>query len=152
MGEIENLKPKSKLNTVKRSESEQELRGGSNGRAGGILIIFLLALLGFSAGFSVFIVVLSLLVILFLHELGHYLVAKKAGMKVTEFFIGFGPKLWSFRRGETEYGVKAIPAGAYVRVIGMNNLDPVPEEDEERTYRRARLRDRLCVAIFPVDR
>ena len=146
MGEIENLKPKSKLNTVKRSESEQELRGGSNGRAGGILIIFLLALLGFSAGFSVFIVVLSLLVILFLHELGHYLVAKKAGMKVTEFFIGFGPKLWSFRRGETEYGVKAIPAGAYVRVIGMNNLDPVPEEDEERTYRRARLRDRLLLA------
>ena len=46
-------------------------------------------------------------------------------MKVTEFFIGFGPRIWSFRRGETEYGVKAIPAGAYVRIIGMNNLDEV---------------------------
>ena len=46
-------------------------------------------------------------------------------MKVTEFFLGFGPKLWSFRRGETEYGVKAIPAGAYVRIIGMHNLEEV---------------------------
>ena len=48
-----------------------------------------------------------------LHECGHYLVAKRSGMKVTEFFVGFGPRLWSFRRGETEYGVKAIPAGGY---------------------------------------
>ena len=123
-----------------------EVHPGSNGRAGGILVILLLALLGFSAGFSVFIVVLSLLVMLFLHELGHYLVAKKAGMKVTEFFIGFGPKLWAIHRGETEYGIKVIPAGAYVRVIGMNNLDPVPEEDETRTYRKARLRNRLLLA------
>ena len=82
-----------------------EVHPDSSGRAGGILVILLLALLGFSAGFSVFIVVLSLLVMLFLHELGHYLVAKKAGMKVTEFFIGFGPKLWSTHRGETEYGI-----------------------------------------------
>ena len=123
-----------------------EVHPDSSGRAGGILVILLLALLGFSAGFSVFIVVLSLLVMLFLHELGHYLVAKKAGMKVTEFFIGFGPKLWSTHRGETEYGIKVIPAGAYVRVIGMNNLDPVPEEDETRTYRKARLRNRLLLA------
>ena len=116
MDKTESLKAKSKWDTASRSDAERELRGPNNGRAGGILVILLLALLGFSAGFSVFIVVLSLLVILFLHELGHYLVAKKAGMKVTEFFIGFGPKLWSFRRGETEYGIKAIPAGAYVRV------------------------------------
>ena len=102
MDKAENLKAKNKWNTASHSDAERELRGPSNGRAGGILVILLLALLGFSAGFSVFIVVLSLLVILFLHELGHYLVAKKAGMKVTEFFIGFGPKLWSFRRGETE--------------------------------------------------
>ena len=126
--------------------ASSEVHPGRSGRAGGILVILLLALLGFSAGFSVFIVVLSLLVMLFLHELGHYLVARKAGMKVTEFFIGFGPKLWSIHRGETEYGIKAIPAGAYVRVIGMNNLDPVPEEDETRTYRKARLRNRLLLA------
>ena len=67
----------------------------------------------------------SLVLSIFLHELGHFLAAKQAGMKVTEFFIGFGPRLWSFRRGETEYGVKAIPAGAYVRIVGMNNLEEV---------------------------
>ena len=108
MDKTENLKAKNKWDTASHSDAERELHGPSNGRAGGILVILLLALLGFSAGFSVFIVVLSLLVILFLHELGHYLVAKKAGMKVTEFFIGFGPKLWSFRRGETEYGLSLI--------------------------------------------
>ena len=125
---------------------QRDERVGGTGRTGGLVVIALLALLGLSAGFSVLIVVLSLLIVLFLHELGHYLVAKKAGMKVTEFFIGFGPKLWSFHRGETEYGIKAIPAGAYVRVIGMNNLDPVPEEDELRTYRKAKLRNRLLLA------
>ncbi len=76
---------------------------------------------------------------IFLHELGHFLTAKRAGMKVTEFFLGFGPRLWSFQRGETEYGVKAIPAGAYVRIIGMNNLEEVPPEDEARTYRQGLL-------------
>ena len=56
-------------------------------------------------------------------------------MKVTEFFLGFGPRLWSFRRGETEYGVKAIPLGGYVRIIGMTNLEEVDPDDEPRTYR-----------------
>ena len=46
------------------------------------------------------------------HELGHFATAKWSQMKVTEYFVGFGPRLWSIRRGETEYGVKAIPAGA----------------------------------------
>ena len=74
------------------------------------------------------------------------------GMKVTEFFIGFDPT-WSFRKGETEYGVKGIPAGAYVRIIGMNNLDPV-EPGDERSYRikRGRARcwssRRLCDAFI----
>ena len=72
---------------------------------------------------------------LFVHELGHFLAARRAGMKVTEFFLGFGPRIWSFRRGETEYGLKAIPLGAYVRIIGMNNLEDVDPADEPRTYR-----------------
>ena len=54
----------------------------------------------------VLIVILAIVLMVFLHELGHYMTAKRAGMKVTEFFIGFGPKLWSFQRGETEYGLK----------------------------------------------
>ena len=69
------------------------------------------------------------------HEGGHYFAAKATGMKVTEFFIGFGPRIWSFRRGETEYGIKPIPFGAYVKVIGMNSLEEVAPEDEDRTYR-----------------
>ena len=56
-------------------------------------------------------------------------------MKVTEFFLGFGPRLWSFRRGETEYGVKALPAGGYVRIIGMTNMEEVDPADEPRTFR-----------------
>lgn len=69
------------------------------------------------------------------HEAGHYFAARATGMKVTEAFIGFGPRIWSFKRGETEYGVKPIPFGAYVKIIGMNSLEEVPPEDEHRTYR-----------------
>ena len=61
-----------------------------------------------------------LVAIVMLHELGHFVTAKWAGMKVTEYFVGFGPRLWSVRRGETEYGVKAIPAGGYVRITGLH--------------------------------
>jgi membrane-associated protease RseP (regulator of RpoE activity) len=68
-------------------------------------------------------------------------------MKVTEFFIGFGPKLWSFTKGETEYGLKLIPAGAYVKIIGMHNLEEVAPEDEGRTYRQKSFGRRLSVAV-----
>ena len=93
------------------------------------------------------IVVLSLVFMIFMHELGHYLTAKRAGMKVTEFFIGFGPRIWSFTRGETEYGVKLIWAGAYVRILGMNNLEEVDPADEGRTYRQKSYPARLSVAV-----
>ena len=110
-------------------------------------IICAIVALGLWAGFSLVIVILALVVMIFFHELGHYLMAKRAGMKVTEFFIGFGPRLWSYRRGETEYGVKAIPAGAYVRIIGMTNLEEVPPQDEMRTYRQKSYPARLSVAV-----
>ena len=71
-------------------------------------------------------------------------------MKVTEFFLGFGPRLWSFRRGETEYGVKALPLGGYVRIIGMSSLEEVDPEDEPRTYRQGRYRDRMKVVLAGV--
>jgi membrane-associated protease RseP (regulator of RpoE activity) len=85
-----------------------------------------------------------------LHELGHYLVAKRSGMKVTEFFVGFGPRLWSFTRGETEYGVKAIPAGGYVRIIGMTNMEEVDPADEPRTFRQATPGKRLATILAGV--
>jgi len=92
-------------------------------------------------------VLVAIIAMIMLHELGHFVMAKRAGMKVTEFFLGFGPRLWSTRRGETEYGVKAIPAGGYVRIIGMSNLDVVDPADEERTYRAKPYRQRLGVAV-----
>ncbi len=104
------------------------------------------AVLGVLLGLGVIVVVLAIAVMITLHELGHFLTAKWSGMKVTEFFVGFGPRLWSTRRGETEYGLKLIPAGAYVRIIGMNNLDEVDPADEPRTYRQQSFPKRLLVA------
>lgn len=74
-----------------------------------------------SAAITIFAV--SLLVAIMLHELGHFLTARRFGMRADRYFLGFGPTLWSMRRGETEYGVKAIPAGGFVSIRGMTPLD-----------------------------
>ncbi len=63
--------------------------------------------------------VVGLMVSIALHEVGHMVPAKRFGVKVSEYFVGFGPTLWSRKRGETEYGVKAFPLGGYVRLVGM---------------------------------
>jgi membrane-associated protease RseP (regulator of RpoE activity) len=90
--------------------------------------------------------IVAIVLIVMLHELGHFATAKWSRMKVTEYFVGFGPRLWSVRRGETEYGVKAIPAGGYVKIPGMTNLEQIDAEDEERTYRRQPFHKRIIVA------
>lgn len=77
---------------------------------------------------------LAILVVVMVHETGHFLVAKIFGFKATKFFIGFGPKVWSFKRGETEYGIAAIPAGGFVKIVGMNPYEDVAPEDEPRSY------------------
>jgi membrane-associated protease RseP (regulator of RpoE activity) len=82
---------------------------------------------------GVLIFVVAILASIGLHELGHMIPAKMFGGKVTQYFIGFGPTVWSTRRGETEYGVKAIPLGGYVKIVGM--LPPGAEElDEDREH------------------
>lgn len=91
-------------------------------------------------------VVLVIAVVVFMHELGHYLTARWTGMKATEFFLGFGPRIFSFRRGETEFGLKPFMVGAYVRIIGMHSLEDVDPGDEERTYRQQSYPRRLLVA------
>src|SRR6476620_1206766 len=79
-----------------------------------------------------------------LHELGHMIPAKKFGGKVTQYFIGFGPTVWSKKVGETEYGVKAIPLGGYVKIVGMlppgaeQLADEVTEDAEGNTVVRVR--------------
>ena len=70
-------------------------------------------------------------VLILVHEWGHFIVARLFGVRVDVFSIGFGPRLWSFRKGETEYGVRALPLGAFVRIIGMNNMDDVIAADLE---------------------
>ena len=112
--------------------------GGWPGVVAGLGILALLAWLAF-VNIWMFVFVVGILVSVFLHETGHFVTARLTGMKATQFFIGFGPRLWSFQRGETEYGVRALPLGAFVRIIGMNNLDEVPPEDEARTYRQQTL-------------
>lgn len=96
---------------------------------------------------NVLVVILAIVAMVMLHELGHFLTAKASGMKVTEYFFGFGPRLWSVRRGETEYGIKAIPAGGYVRITGMTMLEEVSPEDEARSYRQATFPRRILVAV-----
>jgi membrane-associated protease RseP (regulator of RpoE activity) len=83
---------------------------------------------------GVLIFAISLLIVVMIHESGHFFTAKAFKMKVEEFFVGFGPRLWSIRRGETEYGVKALPLGGYVRIAGMNPFQEVPAEEFPRTY------------------
>jgi membrane-associated protease RseP (regulator of RpoE activity) len=95
-------------------------------------------------------IIFGIVALIMLHEAGHYYTAKRAGMKVTEFFLGFGPRVWSFRRGETEYGVKAIPAGGYVRIVGMSNLEDVEPDEEPRTFRHATFGNRLTVILAGV--
>ena len=94
-------------------------------------------------GWLIFLV--ALVVSVMLHETGHFVTAKRFGMKCTQYFFGFGPTLWSFQRGETEYGVKAIPAGGFVKIVGMTSLDEVDPEDEPRSFRQAPGWQRLIV-------
>src|SRR5881392_1626576 len=78
--------------------------------------------------------IVALLASVTLHEWGHFSTARHYGMKASKFFVGFGPTLWSTRRGETEYGVKAIPAGGFVKIVGMTPLEDLEPGDEDRAF------------------
>ncbi len=84
---------------------------------------------------------------LVIHEGGHFLAGRWSGMLVSEYFIGFGPRIFSFRRGETVYGLKAIPLGAYVRIVGMSSLEKVHPSVEARTYRQAAWHKRVITIL-----
>jgi regulator of sigma E protease len=87
-------------------------------------------------GFSLLIVV---------HEAGHFFAAKATGMRVERFFLFFGPTIWSIKRGETEYGIKSIPVGGYVKITGMNPEEDVPPEVAHRSYYRQPVWKRIVV-------
>lgn len=106
-----------------------------------LLVIAILAGVIFAAGsrlsflLGILIFIVALLGSVMLHELGHFLTAKKFGMRVTQFFLGFGTTLWSFVRGETEYGVKALPFGGFVKITGMTSMEEIDVADEPRSFR-----------------
>ncbi len=103
----------------------------------GVVIVALILLehdhLAFLLGVLIFVV--ALLISVMLHELGHFLTAKRFHMRVTQFFIGFGKTLWSTFRGETEYGVKAVWLGGFVKISGMTSMEDVDVADEPRSFR-----------------
>jgi regulator of sigma E protease len=90
-------------------------------------------------------VFLGFCVLIILHEAGHYVAAKATGMRVESFFLFFGPRLWSFKRGETEYGIKTIPLGGYVKINGMNPEEEMPPGEEDRAYSKQKVWKRIVV-------
>jgi regulator of sigma E protease len=83
--------------------------------------------------------------LIIIHEAGHFVAAKAVGMRVERFFLFFGPTIWSFKRGETEYGIKSIPLGGYVKITGMNPEEDVPPEHDENAYFRKPVWKRIVV-------
>lgn len=125
-------------------ESPESPEVAASGRLTGFVMLALLVWLAF-INIWTFVFVVGLLISVFLHEVGHFSTARWTGMKATQFFMGFGPRVWSRTRGEVEYGVRALPLGAFVRIIGMNNLDEVEPEEESRAYRSKSYPRRLLV-------
>ncbi|QIS14480.1 M50 family metallopeptidase [Nocardia arthritidis] len=99
----------------------------------------------FALGFVLF--ALGITLSIALHECGHMWAAQATGMKVRRYFIGFGPRIWSFRRGETEYGIKALPFGGFCDIAGMTALDELDPEDLDRAMYRQATWKRLVVMV-----
>jgi len=99
--------------------------------------------MSFFLGVAIFVV--ALLISVMLHEAGHFVTAKMFGMKVTQFFVGFGQTIWSTKKGETEYGIKAIPAGGFNKIVGMTELEDVDPADEPRSFRNQAAWKRIIV-------
>lgn len=88
---------------------------------------------------------LAILISVALHECGHMWVALGTGMKVRRYFVGFGPTLWSTRRGETEYGLKAIPAGGFCDIAGMTSVEELQPDEHDRAMYKQKTWKRVAV-------
>lgn len=90
--------------------------------------------------------VIGLGIVVFVHELGHFIAAKWSGIKVEEFALGFGKRLWAYRRGETEYRINLVPLGGYVKMLGQDDLNPGLEvRDDARSWQCASARKKMLV-------
>ena len=85
--------------------------------------------------------------LIILHEAGHFTAAKLVGMRVERFFLFFPPKIWSVKRGETEYGIGAIPLGGFVKISGMNPDESLPDEVRDRAYHAQPVWKRIVVIL-----
>ena len=100
---------------------------------------------------GVLLFVIGVCVSLALHEAGHLVAAKAFGMKVRRYFVGIGPRVFSFRRGETEYGLKAVPVGGFCEIAGMTTLDELTPDEERRAMFRQKTWKRVTVmAVGPL--
>ncbi len=100
-------------------------------------VVAAVALLTWIGGWALPLVIVLIIAMVMGHEFGHFITAKREGLLVTDFFVGFGPVIWSTQRGETRYGVRALLLGGYVKVPGMTWGVPVDPAIEPRTYREA---------------
>lgn len=98
-------------------------------------------------GASILAAIIVLGLLIFLHELGHFTVAKLCGVMVQRFSLGFGPRLFTWRRGETEYAVSAVPLGGYVKMLGEDPEEEVPVYEARRAFSRQSLWKRLAIVV-----
>ena len=95
---------------------------------------------------NAFLTISLLTLFVVLHELGHYISAKRSKIAVSEFFVGFGPKLFSFKKNDTEYGLKALPLGGYVKIPGMDENEEVEGYEAEELFHTATWTKKLYIA------
>ena len=98
-------------------------------------------------GGSILIAIIILGLLIFVHELGHFMVAKWSGVTVLRFSLGFGPRLLAWRRGDTEYAVSAVPLGGYVKMLGDDPEDEVPDADADRAFSQQPLARRAAIVL-----
>jgi regulator of sigma E protease len=104
------------------------------------------SIIGFGNNLLIFIVALAALI--FVHELGHFLMARKAGVVVEKFSLGFGPKIWSYTSGDTEYILASIPLGGYVKMKGEDPAEELAETDKVGSFSAAPVKSRLAIAFM----
>jgi regulator of sigma E protease len=92
--------------------------------------------------------VIALGILIFVHEIGHFIIAKKSGVGVLKFSLGFGPRIVGKRIGETEYQISAVPLGGYVKIIGENPEEDVSEEDRSKSFSQKPIPTRMAIIGF----
>jgi regulator of sigma E protease len=98
-------------------------------------------------GVNIVSVVILLGVLIFVHELGHFLLAKYLGVGVLKFSLGFGPKLLGRKFGETEYMVSLVPLGGYVKLLGESDTDDVLPQDEKRSFVKQHVLKKIAIVV-----